>query len=76
MITCSVKPYRWICRNCLDEQANIGVILDCDTCPRYSKRYEILSMGNGIFGNKATLLDDGTVITISQDRLFNLKRED
>lgn len=74
-MTCCLKPEKWVCSSCLDEQVRFDFIYQCDICPHHTTRYKIVSLGTGLFGTKAVIMNNDKLMTVSMDRLFNIEGE-
>lgn len=71
--TCKVKPTAYACIVCCDIDDHLGVISDCNKCSYNTTEYELLQIGNGIFGAYAFVLANGEAQRVTLDRVYDIK---
>lgn len=73
--TAKVKPSFYRCRECLYEQLDYNVILDCNKCSIKNRPCAILKIEKTIWKTYALVLyeDDGSLEEVSLDRLCDVK---
>lgn len=74
---CNIRPDTKRCKRCETDRELYGIHHFCSDCALFKERYEIIHIGNDMFGRAyATVLSDiGRIETISVNRLFNVREE-
>lgn len=76
--TCRVKPHPDICKECREDAAIYRHSINCQTCERNNKRYELVQVGvgTGLFGADFAIVRDGdTESTVQFSRVRDIREE-